>query len=77
MLTSQSLPLSLRNKWTKAHSWNLLRLFGYDLLFLSLQGSYGRGEAKETNDIDSVIILLQCGKDEILKYRAYIDGAVA
>ena len=52
---------------------NLLRLFGDNLLFLGLQGSYGRGEAKETSDIDPVIILQQCGKDEILKYRSYID----
>ncbi len=52
---------------------DLLRLFGDSLLFLGLQGSYGRGEAKETSDIDPVIILQQCGKDEILKYRAYID----
>ena len=52
---------------------NLLCLFGDNLLFLGLQGSYGRGEAKETSDIDPVIILKQCGKDEILKYRDYID----
>ena len=52
---------------------NLLTLFGDNLLFLGLQGSYGRGEAKETSDIDPVIILQQCGKDEILRYRSYID----
>ena len=52
---------------------NLLHLFGDNLLFLGLQGSYGRGEAKETSDIDPVIILQQCGRDEILKYRDYID----
>ena len=52
---------------------NLLALFNDNLLFLGIQGSYGRGEAKETSDIDPVIILQQCGKDEILKYRTYID----
>ena len=52
---------------------NLLHLFGDNLLFLGIQGSYGRGEAKETSDIDPVIILQQCGKDEILRYRSYID----
>ena len=52
---------------------DLLRLFGGDLLFLGIQGSYGRGEAKATSDIDPVIILRHCGKDELLKYRAYID----
>ena len=52
---------------------NLLSLFNDNLLFLGIQGSYGRGEAKETSDIDPVIILQQCGKDDILRYRAYID----
>ena len=52
---------------------NLLSLFNDNLLFLGIQGSYGRGEAKETSDIDPVIILQQCGKDELLRYRAYID----
>ena len=52
---------------------DLLRLFGDDLLFLGLQGSWARGEAKETSDIDPVMILRHCGKDELLKYRAYID----
>ena len=48
---------------------NLLVLFNGNLLFLGIQGSYGRGEAKETSNIDPVIILQQCGKDEI----PYID----
>lgn len=52
---------------------NLLHLFGDNLLFLGIQGSYGRGEARETSDIDPVIILQHCGKDEILRYRSYID----
>ena len=29
--------------------------------------------AMAASDIDPVIILQQCGKDEILKYRAYLD----
>ena len=52
---------------------NLLCLFGDNLLFLGLQGSYGRGEAKETSDINPMIVLQLCGKDELLRYRAYID----
>ena len=36
---------------------DLLRLFGDDLLFLGLQGSWARGEAKGTSDIDPVMIL--------------------
>lgn len=53
---------------------SLLRLFGDNLLFLGLQGSYARGEAKETSDIDLVAILQKCGKEELLKYRTYIDS---
>ena len=42
---------------------DLLSLFNDNLLFLGIQGSYGRGEAKETSDIDPVIILQQCGRE--------------
>ena len=52
---------------------NLLSLFNDNLLFLGIQGSYGRCEARETSDIDPVIILQHCGKDEILRYRSYVD----
>ena len=61
------------NSFMESFKKNLLNLFNDNLLFLGLQGSYGRGEAKESSDIDSVIILRHCGKDEILKYRSYID----
>ena len=61
------------NSFMESFKENLLNLFTDNLLFLGLQGSYGRGEAKESSDIDPVIILRQCGKDEILKYRSYID----
>ena len=61
------------NSFMESFKENLLRIFGDSLLFLGLQGSYGRGEAKETSDIDPVIILQHCGKEEILRYRAYID----
>ena len=44
-----------------------------NLLFLVIQGRYGKGEAKETSDIYPVIIPRQCGKDELLRYRDYID----
>ena len=61
------------NSFIESFKENLLNLFTDNLLFLGLQGSYGRGEAKESSDIDPVIILRQCGKDELLKYRAYIN----
>lgn len=61
------------NSFMESFKENLLNLFNDNLLFLGIQGSYGRGEANESSDIDPVIILRQCGKDEILKYRSYID----
>ena len=61
------------NSFMESFKENLLNLFNDNLLFLGIQGSYGRGEAKENSDIDPVIILRQCGKDELLKYRAYIN----
>ena len=47
------------NSFMTSFKENLLNLFTDNLLFLGLQGSYGRGEAKESSDIDPVIIL--CG----------------
>ena len=61
------------NGFMESFKEDLLALFGEDLLFLGIQGSYGRGEANETSDIDPVIILRRCGKDELLKYRSYAD----
>ena len=60
------------NSFMESFKKNLLTLFGDNLMFLGLQGSYGRGEAKKTSDIDPVIILKKCGKDELLRYRDYI-----
>ena len=61
------------NSFMESFKENLLHLFTDNLLFFGLQGSYGRGEAKESSDIDPVIILQQCGKAELLRYRSYID----
>ena len=36
---------------------NLITIFDDNLLFLGLQGSYGRGEAKGTSDIEHVVKL--------------------
>ena len=61
------------NSFMESFKKDLLNLFTDNILFLGLQGSYGRGEAKESSDIDPVIILQQCGKAELLRYRSYID----
>lgn len=47
--------------------------FGERVWFVGLQGSYARGEATESSDIDTVVILdtLQC--PDIEKYNAMLD----
>ena len=41
--------------------------------FVGLQGSYGRGEATETSDIDVVVILDQLSASDIQKYGTMLD----
>jgi len=43
--------------WIKAYLQTVTSLFGVRLLFVGLQGSYGRDEATESSDIDMVLIL--------------------
>lgn len=57
-----------------ARDFGLCKHLPDNLLFLGIQGSYGRGEAKETSDINPMIILQHCGKDEILKYKVYTES---
>ena len=41
--------------------------------FVGLQGSYGRGEATETSDIDVVVILDELSASDIGEYKAMLD----
>lgn len=41
--------------------------------FVGLQGSYGRGEATETSDIDVVVILDTLSSEDIQAYRNMLD----
>ena len=43
--------------WMKNFLQTLNETFGDRVWFVGLQGSYGRGEATETSDIDVVVIL--------------------
>lgn len=42
--------------------------------FIGLQGSYGRGEASETSDIDVVLILDRLDSADLKKYSHMLDG---
>ena len=47
--------------------------FGNRVWFVGLQGSYGRGEATETSDIDMVVILDTLSAADIGAYHAMLD----
>jgi len=51
----------------------LNKTFGERIYFVGLQGSYGRGEATEASDIDTVVILDKLTADDIKKYRDMVD----
>lgn len=47
--------------------------FGNRVWFVGLQGSYARGEATETSDIDLVVILDNLSPTDIQKYNSMLD----
>ena len=47
--------------------------FGTCVWFVGLQGSYGRGEARDTSDIDVVVILDELSASDIGVYNAMLD----
>jgi len=47
--------------------------FGNRVWFVGLQGSYGRGEATETSDIDIVVILDELSVSDIGEYNAMLN----
>ena len=51
----------------------LQETFGERLWFVGLQGSYARGEATETSDVDLVVILDELYATDIQNYRALLD----
>ena len=59
--------------WTKNFLQTLNETFANRVWFVGLQGSYGRGEATETSDIDIVVILDQLSATDIQKYNTMLD----
>lgn len=58
--------------WMEELAGKLAGEFGPRLLFLGLQGSYGRGEAKEDSDIDVVTVLDRVELSDLDAYRAIV-----
>lgn len=59
--------------WMKLLAEGLHRVFPGRVRFLGIQGSYGRGEAREGSDIDPVVILDHLDGADAEAYRALLD----
>ena len=59
-------------KWVAEALAGLRGKFGSRLLYLGLQGSYRRGEATESSDIDLVVLLDQVSLDDLDAYRGLV-----
>ena len=59
--------------WMNDFLQNLNHTFENRVWFVGLQGSYGRGEATETSDIDVVVILDELSAMDIQTYNTVLD----
>ena len=59
--------------WMKNFLKSLNETFANRVWFVGLQGSYGRGEATETSDIDVVVILDELSAMDIHTYNDMLD----
>ena len=59
--------------WMQTFLQSLNETFANRVWFVGLQGSYGRGEATETSDIDVVVILDELSAADIQTYHDMLD----
>jgi len=59
--------------WMEIFLQTLNETFANRVWFVGLQGSYGRGEATETSDIDVVVILDELSAADIQSYHSMLD----
>ena len=59
--------------WMEEFLKKLDETFGKRIRFVGFQGSYGRGEATEKSDIDTVVILDEFSSDDIKIYNSMLD----
>ena len=60
--------------WLDATIEKLQEKFSQNLLFVGLQGSYNRGEATDSSDIDLIVILENLTFEDLKRYRLIIDS---
>ena len=60
------------NVWMQNFLQTLIDPFANRVWFVGLQGSYGRGDATETSDIDIVVILDELSVMDIQAYNAMV-----
>ena len=61
------------NVWMNDFIQKLNNIFADRVWFVGLQGSYGRGEATESSDIDVVVILDELSAEDIHTYQDMLD----
>lgn len=61
------------DKWTENYIYTIQNQFHERIWFLGLQGSYGRGEATDSSDIDVVLILDTASADDLISYGKALD----
>ena len=61
------------NVWMNDFIQKLDNIFADRVWFVGLQGSYGRGEATESSDIDVVLILDELSAEDIHTYQDILD----
>ena len=61
------------NTWMNEFLSAINKAFGDRVWFVGLQGSYGRGEARDTSDIDVVVILDELSDADIKTYNDMLD----
>ena len=59
--------------WTNTFLNALNDCFGDRVWFVGLQGSFARGEATETSDIDMVVILDELSSADVVTYNTMLD----
>ena len=62
------------NNWLNIVLGELKDTFAEKLLFVGLQGSYNRGEATDSSDIDLIVILENLTFEDLKRYRLIIDS---